>query len=64
MREIAENHNWTIVGEYVDEGISGVKRNRPEMDRMLKDALLRKFDVVATEEPSRLGRSVKICVRS
>ena len=59
LREIAENHNWKVVGEYVDEGISGAKRNRPELDRMLKDALLRKFDVVATLELSRLGRSVK-----
>ena len=59
LREIAENHTWKVVGEYVDEGISGAKRNRPELDRMLKDALLRKFDVVATLELSRLGRSVK-----
>ena len=59
LRQIAENHNWKIVDEYVDEGISGAKRNRPELDRMLKDALLRKFDVVATLELSRLGRSVK-----
>ena len=59
LREIAENHNWKIVDEYVDEGISGAKRNRPELDRMLKDALHRKFDVVATLELSRLGRSVK-----
>ena len=59
LREIAENHNWKVVCEYVDEGISGAKRNRPELDRMLKDALLRKFDVVATLELSRLGRSVK-----
>lgn len=59
LREIAENHNWTVVDEYVDEGVSGAKRSRPELDRMLKDALLRKFDVVATLELSRLGRSVK-----
>jgi len=59
LRQVAENHNWTIVDEYIDEGISGAKRNRPALDRMLKDALLRKFDVVATLELSRLGRSVK-----
>ena len=59
LRQIAENHNWKIVDEYVHESISGAKRNRPELDRMLKDALLRKFDVVATLELSRLGRSVK-----
>jgi DNA invertase Pin-like site-specific DNA recombinase len=59
LQEIAKNHNWIVTGTYVDEGISGAKKNRPELDRMLKDALLRKFDVVATIELSRLGRSVK-----
>jgi DNA invertase Pin-like site-specific DNA recombinase len=59
LRQVAENHNWTIVDEYIDEGISGAKRNRPQLDRMLKDALIRKFDVVATLELSRLGRNVK-----
>ena len=59
LREVAENHGWIIVDEYVDEGISGAKKSRPELDRMLKDAISRKFEVVATLELSRLGRSVK-----
>ena len=59
LKEVARNHNWEIADIYIDEGISGTKKSRPELDRMLKDALLRKFDVVATLELSRLGRSVK-----
>jgi len=59
LRQVAENHNWSVVDEYIDEGISGTKKSRPELDRMMKDALLRKFDVVATLELSRLGRSVR-----
>ena len=59
LREVAKNHNWTIVGEYVDEGVSGAKKSRPELDKLVKDALSRKFDMVATIELSRLGRSVK-----
>ena len=58
LREVAENHGWNITDEYVDEGISGAKKSRPELDRMLKDAISRKFEVVATLELSRLGRSV------
>ena len=58
LREVAENHDWEIVGEYVDEGISGAKKSRPELDRMLKDAMSRKFELVMTLELSRLGRSV------
>jgi|TARA_Y100000031_G_scaffold148155_1_gene184040 DNA invertase Pin-like site-specific DNA recombinase len=58
LREVAENHNWVIVDEYVDTGISGAQKSRPELDRMLKDAISRKFEMVATLELSRLGRSV------
>jgi len=58
LREVAENHGWTIVDEYIDDGISGAKKSRPELDRMLKDVISRKFEVVATLELSRLGRSV------
>ena len=58
LREVAKNHNWDIVDEYVDEGISGSKKSRPELDRMLKDAISRKFEMVVTLELSRLGRSV------
>ena len=59
LRQVAENHGWNIVDEYVDTGISGAKKNRPELDRMLKDAISRKFEMVMTLELSRLGRSVK-----
>lgn len=59
LREVAENHGWVIVDEYVDEGVSGSKKSRPELDRLVQDAMSRKFDLVATLELSRLGRSVK-----
>ena len=58
LREVATNHNWKIVTEYVDEGISGSKKSRPALDQMMKDAISRKFELVATIELSRLGRSV------
>ena len=59
LRQVAENHGWKIVDEYVDEGISGAKKSRPDLDRLMKDAISRKFEMVATLELSRLGRSVK-----
>ena len=58
LRELCENHNYTIIEEYVDEGISGGKKSRPALDKMLKDAMSRKFTMVITLELSRLGRSV------
>ena len=59
LREVADNHGWVIVDEYIDEGVSGAKKSRPELDRMMLDAMSRKFDVVATLELSRLGRNVR-----
>ena len=59
LKKIAENHGWSVVGCYTDEGISGAKKSRPALDQMMRDALVKKFDVVATLELSRLGRNVK-----
>ena len=58
LREVAKNHDYEVVAEYVDEGISGAKKSRPALDQMLKDAMSRKFSMVMTQELSRLGRSV------
>jgi DNA invertase Pin-like site-specific DNA recombinase len=51
-------HELTAV--YADEGISGAKGRdrRPEFDRMLKDAVRRKFDLLAAWSVDRLGRSL------
>ena len=59
LKKIAANHGWSVVGIYTDEGVSGAKKSRPALDQMMRDALTKKFDVVATLELSRLGRNVK-----
>ena len=59
LRIIASNHNYHIVDEYIDTGFSGSLKNRPELDRMMKDAFLKKFEMVMTLELSRVGRSTK-----
>jgi len=59
LRGVCNAHDWEIVDEYVDEGESGTKKNRPELDRMLKDARQRKFQMVACLELSRIARSTK-----
>ena len=50
-----------IVDTYIDNGISGSKGRdkRPELDRMMKDAIKRKFDVVMISSIDRLGRSLQ-----
>jgi len=61
LRAVAERHGWLIVDEYIDQGISGAKGRdqRPEFDRLLKDAARRKFDLIASWSVDRLGRSLQ-----
>lgn len=61
LREVVKSNGWTIVKEYVDEGISGKhgRDKRPQFDLLLKDAVRRKFDVVMCWDISRLGRSLQ-----
>jgi len=61
LRAVAERHGWLIVDEYIDQGISGAKGRdqRPEFDRLLKDAARRKFDLIACWSVDRLGRSLQ-----
>lgn len=35
LRKYAEEHGFTIHGEYIDDGISGTKFQRPEVQRLL-----------------------------
>ena len=61
LRQVAEHAGWRIAGEYVDHGISGAKGRdqRPEFDRLLKDATRRQFDMVMAWSVDRLGRSLQ-----
>ena len=60
LRQIAERRGWEVVEVYNDAGISGAKGRdqRPGLDRMLKDAGRRRFDVVMAWAIDRLGRSL------
>jgi DNA invertase Pin-like site-specific DNA recombinase len=56
----ATQRGWTIIELYSDNGFSGAKGRdkRPAFDRMCKDAIAGKFDIVAAWSVDRLGRSV------
>lgn len=58
LREYAGRRGWEVV-EYTDQGVSGSKDSRPALNRMLKDAHLRKFDALLVWKLDRLGRSLK-----
>jgi len=64
LREYAQRRGFEIVGEYRDEGISCSKDSRPALDRLMKDARARKFDVVIVARFDRFARSVSHLLRA
>src|SRR5687768_18144132 len=61
LETVARQRGWDVVAVYEDQGISGAKGRdkRPQLDRMLKDAVRGKFDVLAAWAVDRLGRSLQ-----
>lgn len=58
LRRYVEARGWTGT-EFVDRGISGSKDRRPALDALLKDAKLRRFDVLVCWRLDRLGRNLR-----
>ena len=59
LKEYCKRNDIEIHKIYRDEGVSGAKTSRPELDLMLKDMRERKFDCVIAWKLDRLGRSVQ-----
>jgi len=57
LREYCERRKLEIAHEYVDNGISGSKESRPELNRLMADANRRKFDAVLVWKFDRFARS-------
>jgi DNA invertase Pin-like site-specific DNA recombinase len=64
LRQFCKARNWQIVDEYKDEGVSGSKDSRPQLNRLMADAHKRKFDVVAVWKFDRFARSVSHLLRA
>ncbi|MGC1107104.1 MAG: recombinase family protein [Candidatus Acidiferrales bacterium] len=64
LRQFAEARGWQIAAEYLDEGVSGAKDSRPELDRLMADAHRRRFDVVIVWKFDRFARSVSHLLRA
>ena len=64
LREYACRRGWTITSEYVDQGVSGSKESRPELNELMADAHQRKFDAVLVWKIDRWGRSLTHLVNS
>jgi DNA invertase Pin-like site-specific DNA recombinase len=64
LREYAAHRGFEIIDEYRDEGISGSKDSRPALDRLMKEARTRKFDVVVVARFDRFATSVSHLLRA
>ena len=64
LREYAQRRGWKIVAEYSDEGISGARERRPQLDRLWVDCRKRKVDVVLVYRYDRFARSLRQLVNA
>ena len=58
LREYAQRRGWEIVTEYIDEAVSGIKKRRPGLDKLMADCHQRRIDVVLVWKFDRFARSV------
>ncbi len=59
MQQFVEARGWQLADQYVDQGVSGAKDSRPELNRLMADAKRRRFDVVLVWKLDRFGRSLR-----
>jgi len=55
--EYCKRNNYEIFKIYKDEGVSGTKTSRPQLDFMLQDMRNKLFDAIIVWKFDRLGRS-------
>lgn len=59
LRKYVEARGWQAYKEYVDNGVSGSKDKRPQLDAMMDDAKKKRFDAVLVWRFDRFARSTK-----
>ena len=56
--KIAENPNWTLVGIYADEGITGTRADKRErFMQLMRDCEKGKIDLILTKSTTRFARN-------
>ncbi len=63
LMEYCQARGWTDVAVFRDDGISGVRDNRPELDKLRERMLHGEFTAVVVSKMDRLGRSFGMILR-
>ena len=53
----AQQHDMTVIGEYIDRALSGTKDQRPDFQRMIEDAAKKQFEIVIVWKLDRFARN-------
>ena len=64
LRAYCQRRQWQVAGEYVDQGISGAKEQRPALNRLLADCRKRLVDAVVVYRYDRFARSLRQLVNA
>jgi DNA invertase Pin-like site-specific DNA recombinase len=59
LREYCQRRGFEVAGEYVDNGVSGTKDRRPQLDSLMDAARKRQVDIIIVWKLDRFGRSLK-----
>ena len=59
LRDLAAKRNYNLVREFCDQGVSGAKSKRKELDAMLSAARNGEFDVLLVAAFDRIARSTR-----
>lgn len=63
MKRIKDNPNWKYAGCYVDDGFSGTNTaHRQGFQKLMKDAMDGKIDMIITKAVSRFARNLMDCI--
>ncbi|MCX5698180.1 MAG: recombinase family protein [Candidatus Omnitrophica bacterium] len=57
-RDFCREHKIKVFKEYVDVGVSGAKESRPQLNRLLDDMRIKKFEVIVIYRLDRIARSL------
>ena len=59
LRQVAKQRGWNVVGEFIDEGVSGSKASRPALDKLMAAARAGKIDIVCVWRFDRFARNTQ-----